>query len=281
MSEPKTAEVKVVPVPVELMVRARHIIGDRAAGGRMLTPRAEASAVWNELLSIMNAEPAAPASPPAEKGEGEPHPDDLAVDRFAAAMKVKLAKKRADGRGGWEDRSECSGEFLSGLLRRHVEKGDPLDVGNLAMMLHQRGEGITAQPVSPSEGEATYTDDDEARAEAWSDRIEIQNMVEATSAVFAKSTSPELLSRFRQQIMAVIQQAYIEGSVEARTRPASDQSDTERMRAALEKLERSIRDDVKRSPDALITLGTLAAADEAAAALAEKAADQSAANGEA
>ena len=75
------------------------------------------------------------------------HPDDLAVDRFADAMKAKLAKKRTDGRGGWEG-PDCTNEFLSCLLREHVEKGDPLDVGNLAMMLHQRGERI----VSPGDG---------------------------------------------------------------------------------------------------------------------------------
>jgi hypothetical protein len=76
------------------------------------------------------------------------HPDDMAVDRFAAAMKAKLAKKREEGRGGWENRDECSTAFLSGLLREHVEKGDPLDVGNLAMMLHQRGDAIAPAPVS-------------------------------------------------------------------------------------------------------------------------------------
>lgn len=70
------------------------------------------------------------------------HPDDLAVDRFAAAMKAKLAKKRDQGRGGWENKDECSQELLSGLLRDHVDKGDPVDVGNLAMMLSQRGETI-------------------------------------------------------------------------------------------------------------------------------------------
>lgn len=71
------------------------------------------------------------------------HPDDLAVDRFASTMKVKLAKKRAEGRRGWERKDECTAEFLSQLLREHVEKGDPVDVGNLAMMLQQRGERIT------------------------------------------------------------------------------------------------------------------------------------------
>lgn len=70
------------------------------------------------------------------------HPDDIAVDSFAVAMKAKLAKKRAEGRGGWSDKSQCTAEFLSQLLRGHVDKGDPVDVGKLAMMLHQRGEAI-------------------------------------------------------------------------------------------------------------------------------------------
>lgn len=76
--------------------------------------------------------------------EVTPHPDDLAVDRFAAAMKAKLAKKRDEGKSGWEDKDECSQLFLSQLLREHVEKGDPVDVGNLAMMLHQREEQIAS-----------------------------------------------------------------------------------------------------------------------------------------
>lgn len=72
----------------------------------------------------------------------EDHPDDEAVTRFAGAMIDKLAQKREEGRGGWEDKEECSQEHLSHLLRNHVMKGDPVDVANLAMMLHQRGEGI-------------------------------------------------------------------------------------------------------------------------------------------
>jgi len=82
----------------------------------------------------------------APKARDPQHPDDAAVDRFATAMKSKLAKKRAEGRGGWEDKEQCGASFLSQLLREHVEKGDPLDVGNLAMMLHQRGEAILAAP---------------------------------------------------------------------------------------------------------------------------------------
>lgn len=77
------------------------------------------------------------------------HPDDIAVDRFAAAMKEKLARKREEGRGGWDDKEKCSGEYLSRLLREHVDKGDPVDVGNLAMMLHQRGERIAPEGQQP------------------------------------------------------------------------------------------------------------------------------------
>lgn len=72
------------------------------------------------------------------------HPDDAAVDAFAAVMKAKLAKKRSEGRDGWQ---ECSAEYLSDLLRSHVEKGDPVDVANLAMMLHQNGQWIEPAEV--------------------------------------------------------------------------------------------------------------------------------------
>lgn len=70
------------------------------------------------------------------------HPDDIAVDKFAAAMKEKLAKKRDEGRGGWDDREACPDGFLQGLLLRHLSKGDPIDVGNFAMMIWNRGDQV-------------------------------------------------------------------------------------------------------------------------------------------
>lgn len=120
----------------------------------------EAQAVaWKMTKRAINSEPMFTQADPtgiyqsayealyaAPKARDPQHPDDAAVDRFAAAMKSKLAKKRAEGRGGWEDKEQCGASFLSQLLREHVEKGDPLDVGNLAMMLHQRGEAILAAP---------------------------------------------------------------------------------------------------------------------------------------
>lgn len=83
---------------------------------------------------------------------------------------------------------------------------------------HGRGAGfdiiayrLADTPASAVKGEAAAFMDAEARAEAWSDRVEIQEMISVTSAVFAKWASPKLLSRFRQQMAAVVQQAFIEG----------------------------------------------------------------------
>lgn len=95
----------------------------------------------------------------APQPAGEAHPDNLAVDRFAAAMKAKLAAARAKGRGGW-DGPECNADILSSMLRDHVEKGDPRDVANFCMFLHQRGEAIQPAPSAAADGslviEPTY-----------------------------------------------------------------------------------------------------------------------------
>ncbi|KAI3597680.1 hypothetical protein D8I24_6496 [Cupriavidus necator H850] len=65
--------------------------------------------------------------------------DDIGVDHLAAAMKRKLARCRAAGRGGWDNPLECSIERLSQMMAEAVCKGDPVDVANFAMMLHVRG----------------------------------------------------------------------------------------------------------------------------------------------
>ncbi|MAK64729.1 MAG: hypothetical protein CMF75_08355 [Maricaulis sp.] len=73
---------------------------------------------------------------------GDPvHSDDLAVGRFASAMKAKLAVAREVlGRGGWDDPAVCTTQKLAKMLLRHLVKGDPVDVANFCMMLHERGE---------------------------------------------------------------------------------------------------------------------------------------------
>jgi hypothetical protein len=60
------------------------------------------------------------------------HPDDVAVDAFAQAMKEKMKKSRDKGRGGWQQMDEGT---LTGMLREHIDKGDMRDVGNFAMMI--------------------------------------------------------------------------------------------------------------------------------------------------
>lgn len=76
------------------------------------------------------------------------HPDDLAVNLFAAEMKAKLAKKRSEGYSGWQS---AQSSHLSQLLRNHVEKGDPVDVANFAMMLHQNKQSIEKKQTSESD----------------------------------------------------------------------------------------------------------------------------------
>ena len=79
----------------------------------------------------------------ADTLEPTQHPDDVAVDLFATAMKAKLKKSReVKGRSGWEDPNTVSAVSLSNELVRHCDKGDPVDVANFCMMLHQRGERI-------------------------------------------------------------------------------------------------------------------------------------------
>ena len=61
--------------------------------------------------------------------------DDEAVDAFAAAMKEKMAKKRHEGRSGWES---CPIGELRRMLHEHLNKGDPVDIANFCMMLWNR-----------------------------------------------------------------------------------------------------------------------------------------------
>ena len=69
-----------------------------------------------------------PKTASAEMEKASAHPDDIAVDALATAMKFKLAKQRSKGYGGWD--TDCTQQRLSDLLRGHVDKGDPIDVAN-------------------------------------------------------------------------------------------------------------------------------------------------------
>ncbi len=84
------------------------------------------------------------------------HTDDFAVNRFARAVKAKMARSRAKGREGWDDPARCSDELLARMLVEHLGKGNAgtfEDIGALAMMLHQRG----ADPAVLQQAARTHT----------------------------------------------------------------------------------------------------------------------------
>ncbi len=102
-----------------------------------------------------------PAAPIAQTAPQ--HFDDRAIDRFAAAMKTKMAAARAKGRDGWFDRIKCPEKRLARMLVEHLSKGNDgtfEDVANFCMMLHQRGEDPQAlaeaaeAPIKKARGEA-------------------------------------------------------------------------------------------------------------------------------
>ncbi len=86
---------------------------------------------------------------------GSAHPDDLAIDRFAVAMKAKMAVTRAQGRAGWNDPEQCPIERLQSMLVACVAKGDPVDVGNMAMMISARG-GMTVAMSQAQSGDEQH-----------------------------------------------------------------------------------------------------------------------------
>lgn len=68
------------------------------------------------------------------------HPDDEAVDRFAAAMHAKMAHARAKGKEGWDDPERCNMGRLQALLHDAYLLDEWVDVANYAMMLWARGQ---------------------------------------------------------------------------------------------------------------------------------------------
>ena len=64
--------------------------------------------------------------------------DETLADITALAMREKLEKKRTQGRSGWWDEGQCAIPELRTMLRDHLEKGDMLDVVNLAAMIYVR-----------------------------------------------------------------------------------------------------------------------------------------------
>lgn len=64
--------------------------------------------------------------------------DEVLVEAAASMMRHKLAKARDTGRSGWWNPKECTARGLREAMEAHVEKGDPVDVMNLAAMVAVR-----------------------------------------------------------------------------------------------------------------------------------------------
>lgn len=74
--------------------------------------------------------------------------DDAVLDGFNRTLKEKMAVGRAQGRAGWWSAPVAD---LSGMLRAHVEQGDPVDVALLAMMHWYKDAGIASAATLPVE----------------------------------------------------------------------------------------------------------------------------------
>lgn len=166
-----------------------------------------------DVERAMEAEIAELRSQLARQGQGAPgaaHADDLAVDRFASAMKAKMAQKRAEGRGGWDDKAACSAGRLQIMLVEHLAKGDPLDIGNFAMMLWNRGEPVAALTQTfPNNGR-----EPDWAAYAAAEAAELLDSLIASierDGNYSKETTLTFLNQIRQCIVTAVSPADAKG----------------------------------------------------------------------
>jgi hypothetical protein len=116
-----------------------HLTGTKATE-RDGTAR-EQDSVWDQFAGYAAwSDGDLPQPAPVSAEQAEANADDLAVMDFAHAMMQKMGAARAKGRSGWQT---CSVNMLWLLLRNHVEKGDPRDVANIAMMIWHNSRGDT------------------------------------------------------------------------------------------------------------------------------------------
>ena len=123
----------------------RKAMQDATDSLKALLDDKNAQAVSDALESIETLRAALAEPAPEPEKDVAAYLDNLSVDRFAEAMKDKMAKQRAKGYSGWNT-DACPTKRLQKMLAEHVGKGDPIDVGNIAMMLWTRKEP-TAAPV--------------------------------------------------------------------------------------------------------------------------------------
>lgn len=117
---------------------------DLKAAAKALAGKPEADALW-DALQYAPAQPATQLSEMREKVALHPETADL-VDRFAGALKEKLAK--AEAKYGYSD-GWLSDDWRADLVRdlaSHVQKGDPRDVAAYCAFAWHHGWSIAEAP---------------------------------------------------------------------------------------------------------------------------------------
>lgn len=168
-----------------------------------------------EALAALRAERDERSSP--NPYDDTAHFDDHAVNRFAVAMKGKLAAKRLQGRGGWQEPEVLNG-YLSRLLREHVDKGDPVDVANFAMMIHQRGERIAPENEGAS---CKAIDKAEAERDALAARLaaaegQVAALTEALEKIIKQDDAGDMMYREDGPLAKIARAALAEVQADAR-----------------------------------------------------------------
>jgi hypothetical protein len=182
-------------------------IGYRVEGGKLVPPE-KLSDCASEFFGASALTAKATAA----------HSDDLAVDRFAAEMKSKLAAARAKGRGGWET---CPPEVLSRMLREHTDKGDPRDVANFCMLLWCLDQPISeAAPAVDADGDSWYLQD--TRSYVGNDVLWWAKDGKGYTTDVSKAHVFTREEAFSQAAMRVVDRAWPKAYIDGKTRPAVD-----------------------------------------------------------
>lgn len=81
----------------------------------------------------------------------------------------------------------------------------------------------TGEPVAwPSDDEAILGTADEL-AERWAEKPAIRRMAQACASVFSEWASDDIISRFHEQMIALMKQSFVEGALHCRAHPAPEQ----------------------------------------------------------
>jgi len=138
--------------------------------------------------------------------------DEAAVDRFAQAMKEKLAQARAKGRSGWDDPEACTPEDLAGMLVDHLYKGNVgsfEDVANFCMMLHQRGESCLHLPQALRESAEAADNHLQGEADEALSIVEHQLYRDAAQGYMTDERVPSAFTQIRNALASRQQCPYV------------------------------------------------------------------------